>query len=258
MTTAAATLLAAASLLLASPAAAVAAPAPASNDVDPVDPFNPFNLTDCRGETAPEFDPSGRLRVLSWHIHYTTNTSDQERFYNAFVEEFQALFPPTDVGNLCPFGPNYGLDTYEYICSLEEAYEEAWAVERALEFEKANGVGEEESKLGGSPWTTPQRAFFVPLDSIDVTWAWAQANRGYLDLLKHPNSGCMHDDHSVRALWNATSETAPTINVLEFPCNVPATGCNDTIFSGPPSCGCDVPVEDDSPESSCANCLRYY
>ena len=218
-----------------------------------LDPFNPYNLTDCRNQTSPEFAAEGKLRVMSWHIHYTTNTSDQPRFYDAFAARFQQYFPPS--GPRCPFGPNYGSETYPYVCSLEDAYEEPWALERASVYERRH-LG----ALGGSPWTTPQRAFFLPLDYIDEGWAWAQANQGYLDVLLHPNTGCMHDDHSLRADWiiGPLSDSAPTIHVLEFPCNVPATGCNDTIYPGAPSCGCTVPLDSDAPEDSCENCARVY
>ena len=54
------------------------------------------------------------------------------------------------------------------------------------------------------PWTTAQRAFFIPLQHIDETWNWSQENKGELDMMKHPNTGCMHDDHSIRAEWNST------------------------------------------------------
>jgi len=206
--------------------------------------------------------------VLSWHIHYTTNTTDQPRFYYAFVDEFGSLMNPS--GDItCPFGPNYGSETYPYVCSLEDAPEDAWARELAETFEAAHGAPPPPPAgaarafptapiVGGSPWTTPQRAFFLPLAMIDAAWEWAQENQGYLDLLKHPNTGCMHDDHSVRALWLTAEDTAPAINVFEFPCNVPATGCNDTIYSGQPSCGCDMPVASDAPADSCENCARTY
>lgn len=48
---------------------------------------------------------------------------------------------------------------------------------------------------GGSPWSVPQRAFYIPVQHVDKTWLWARQNRGYLDIMKHPNTGCMHDDH---------------------------------------------------------------
>lgn len=222
------------------------------------DPMNPYNLTDCRNQTAPMFgDDESELRILSWHIHYTTNSSDQERFYDAMVEKFSDNFSPS--GALCPFGPNYGLESYPYVCSLESSYEEKWAAQSAHAFNVKNGISV------ADPWNGPQRAFFFPDAYIEEAWEYAQDIQGYVDILRHPNSGCMHDDHTTvanggRGLWVLanTSTSEPTINVLEFPCNMPATGCNDTIFSGPPSCGCDTPLNSDAPEDSCENCLRWY
>ena len=54
------------------------------------------------------------------------------------------------------------------------------------------------TQLGGSPWAGPQKAFFVPYEHIEETWKWAKANRGYVDIIKHGNTGCMHDDHGLR------------------------------------------------------------
>ncbi|KAJ8604239.1 hypothetical protein CTAYLR_009227 [Chrysophaeum taylorii] len=164
---------------------------------------------------------------MSWHIHYTTNRSDMARFYGAFVSRFSDVIAP---GVECPFGPNYGANSYKYVCSLESAI------------------------LEGSPWTTAQRAFFVPLEYAEVAWTYAKQIRGYLDILLHPNTGCMHDDHSVRAQW-VVETTVPTINTLEFPRNVPRTGCNDSSWPDmEPACGCVTPVASDAPQDSCGNC----
>lgn len=48
-------------------------------------------------------------------------------------------------------------------------------------------------EVGDGPWTVPQRAFFIPYAYLESTWAWAQDNVGHLDVLLHPNTGCMHD-----------------------------------------------------------------
>lgn len=224
-------------------------------------PFNPYNLTDCRNETALQFSPSGRLRVLSWHIHYTTNSSDQPRFYYAFIKQWKSLFPPND--NKCPFGPNFGLHTYKYVCSLEGAYEEPWAAELAREFERQHGNNTEARRQlsGAGPWSGPQRAFFVPLSQMELVWKWAKENREYVDVLLHPNTGCMHDDHSLRANWilGKRSKKNPSINILAFPCNRPTSGCQDNNFPGPPSCGCKTPLKSDAPQDACKHCkLKYH
>jgi hypothetical protein len=231
--------------------------------------------------------------LFSWHIHYTTNTSDQPRFYDAFIEHFQEYFPPVSVGNQCPFGPNYGRHSYVYMCSLETAPEEAWAFERAYAFERLHGaptnatfsplaftatlpdkkeeaaVAADERSMrpsvvvGDSPWgDLPQRSFFVPMSLSEEAWLWStdDKNQGYVDLLLHPNTGCMHDDHSLRQVWSlgaGSSPPDPLILSANFPCNVPTTGCNDNDYAGN-SCGCATPLDSDSPEDSCVNCTDNY
>ena len=72
----------------------------------------------------------------------------------------------------------------------------------------------------------------------------------------------MHDDHSVRAEWilPSTNMTKPIVNVSNFPCNVPGTGCNDSLYMGPPACGCDdlLPLPSDDPKYSCKNCINEW
>ena len=167
------------------------------------------------------------------------------RFYGAFTRAFAHLFDPT-TDDTCPFGPNYGR-AYKYVCSLEEPYSPEG--QRAI--------------YGGSPWgDNPQRAFYVPVEHIDTLWAWAKEHRGHSDVLKHPNTGCMHDDHGPRGVWvtgvSRPQSKHPIIETLEFPCNMPGTGCNDSHWSGPPSCGCKTPLTDDAPWNSCGNCHLSY
>lgn len=197
---------------------------------------------DCRNQTVVEL--GGVLPTMSYHIHYTTDKilsrPEMKTFYDAFVVEFSDRFASE---RLCPFGPNYGAyssDTFpsQTICSLEGA----------LEFEILGATID----VQGNPWgSLDQRAFFVPIESIEEAWEWSKANRGSLDVVKHPNSGCMHDDHGIRRVWEGTEHVIAT---LEFPCNVPATGCLDTDFSGPPSCGCAGTRSSDAPADSCGNC----
>ena len=150
-----------------------------------------YGLSDCRNQTSDNFNPDGKLRVLSWHIHFTTNSTDFNRFYEAFVAEFRESFPPD--GLECPFGPNFGvyllsdwllcpptlvslvrprcfsplsqgLNTYEYICCLDMAPEEKWALELARAFEAKHGVAGPRARSApipgaralGDPWSTPQ------------------------------------------------------------------------------------------------------
>merc|ERR1719240_1963260 len=163
------------------------------------------------------------------------------KFYAEFLEKFRSYFNPFQIH--CPFGPNYGAynsTTWPNgtMCSLEGV----------LEFEVAAGVD-----VQGDPWgSLAQRAFFIPIEMIDEAWNWSMENRGRLDIVKHPNSGGMHDDQGLRRVWSGTSHL---IKTLEFPCNVPATGCQDNDYEGPPNCGCDGPRVNDSRIASCKNCV---
>ena len=47
----------------------------------------------------------------------------------------------------------------------------------------------------------PEASFFIPLSHIWETWEWAKEHREYSDVLKHPNTGCMYDDHDKRGEW---------------------------------------------------------
>jgi len=198
---------------------------------------------DCRNQTVDYL--GGVLPTMSYHIHYTTDKTKDLTEFKTFYEDFIAKFSDKfGSDKTCPFGPNYGAyssDTFpsQTICSLEGA----------LEFEILGNRAD----VGGNPWgSLHQRAFFVPIEFIDETWEWSKENRGSLDVVKHPNSGCMHDDHGIRKVWEGT---AHTISTLDFPCNVPATGCQDNDYSGPPSCGCSGTLQDDAPEHSCKNCV---
>jgi len=198
--------------------------------------------TDCRNQTAS--GAGGKLAVMSYHIHYTTSSStvwnQAKGFYEGYVKKFGGKFKSSQ--EKCPFGPNYGSYNSDIWPSKTHC-----SLEGALEFEIAEGVD-----LQGNPWgSLNQRAFFVPIEDIDEAWEWAKANRGDLDVIKHPNTGCMHDDHGLRRIWNGTVHE---IYTLEFPCNVPATGCQDLDYHGPPSCGCKGTRDSDAPEDSCKHC----
>ena len=281
-----------------------------SKIIDALPPFNKNRSLLLHISHNPIYYPLFPPPSSSWHIHYTTNTTDQSRFYYAFIDQFSEYFPPASSkgGNLCPFGPNFGRFSYEYMCSLESAPEEGWAAERALAFEQKHGASadarfsplravaessrrlteeagpkmdekeveaaaaagkadatpdEEHPIVGENPWGgLPQRAFFVPLALKNAAWAWSQKNLGHVDIGLHPNTGCMHDDHGLRITWvlgDSDSDEDPTISTLAFPCNVPATGCNDNDFTGgEPSCGCSTPLESDAPADSCKNCDVNY
>ena len=164
--------------------------------------------TDCRNHTWTQ--DGGDLIVMSWHVHFLYNTSAMKPFSDAFKAAFEADFPPA--GAQCPFGPNYGNNDYPYTCALEDC-DPADA-----NFESAEGRSFRETGVGvgGSPWNDAQCAFFIPTKHIAKTWAWSQKHKNGVDLVKHPNTGCMHDDHSLRLLWDLSKGSpSHTINILE-------------------------------------------
>ena len=133
---------------------------------------------ECHNETY-NFE-GGNLIPMSWHIHYLLfNGSDGfDNFCTAFKEKFAQYFDTQSENLLCPFGPNNVGNSYEYICSFEDF--------APFADEKSN------------PWNDPQRAFHIPIEMIEETWEWAKNNKYGMDLFRHPNTGCMHDDHKVR------------------------------------------------------------
>ena len=62
-----------------------------------------------------------------------TNTTDQPRFYAAFLERFADVLPPGDAR--CPFGPNFGDNSYKYVCSLERGPPAPFSLPRAVDDE---------------------------------------------------------------------------------------------------------------------------
>merc|ERR1712156_1363592 len=196
---------------------------------------------ECHNETY-NFE-GGNLIPLNWHIHYV-KFNNRDGFYNfcmAFEEKFAHYFDPQSESPRCPFGPNYVGNTYEYICSFDHG-----SSDYCTNFvEKSN------------PWNDPNRAFHIPVEMIEETWEWAKNNKYGMDLFRHPNTGCMQDDHKVRGVWAKSSETEHSISYLDFPCNQPNSGCDDYALPGP-SCGCQMPLISDKLEDSCQNCEAQY
>ena len=78
---------------------------------------------------------------MSWHIHYLFNQEGFYSFCTTFEEQFAQYFDPEpEDGPMCPFGPNFGGNTYPYICSLERC---------------SNFL--DKSSSAGDPWNDPQR-----------------------------------------------------------------------------------------------------
>jgi hypothetical protein len=51
------------------------------------------------------------------------------------------------------------------------------------------------------PWLTTEWAIFFLDDMFSTFVPWIIQNRGHYDILVHPNSGCLVEDHSSWALW---------------------------------------------------------
>jgi len=53
-----------------------------------------------------------------------------------------------------------------------------------------------------TPFTIPNWSAYVPVDQYAVTAAWIHQHRGEYDVLIHPNSGCMAEDHLRWSSWS--------------------------------------------------------
>lgn len=51
------------------------------------------------------------------------------------------------------------------------------------------------------PFMTNTAAFSIPLDRFQETASWIMMNRGTYDVMIHPNTGCMLNDHIDWPLW---------------------------------------------------------
>lgn len=196
--------------------------------------------TDCRNLTWNLHGERGPLHVMSWHIHYNTNVSEFGRFYNKFIDRYRSRLPPGGVK--CPFGFDTGESSFGHICSLDDAPGIASEI----------GVASNSAWYG--PFETPSRAFWVPFEDGEEVFKWASSPtvKGTLDVLIHPNTGCMYDDHGPRAKWvTYNGRRAPGIKRLDFPCNVPGYGCSDQDHP----CNCiHTPLPSDAPQDSCLGC----
>lgn len=60
--------------------------------------------------------------------------------------------------------------------------------DRAREFEEGQ-LSSERRRLG-TPWSTPQRAFFIPLAHVAATWEWTKENQGAARPASAPHHPC--------------------------------------------------------------------
>merc|ERR1719357_606467 len=60
------------------------------------------------------------LKANAWHFHYVYNETTAaiaDYFTDRFVERFIDYFP-SEGGIECPFGPNYGGASHQYVCFM--------------------------------------------------------------------------------------------------------------------------------------------
>jgi len=51
------------------------------------------------------------------------------------------------------------------------------------------------------PFNSKTAAFSIPVDRFEEAVGWIMLNRGTYDVLVHPNTGCMLNDHLEWGLW---------------------------------------------------------
>ncbi|CAE8618338.1 unnamed protein product [Polarella glacialis] len=117
------------------------------------------------------------------------------------------------------------------------------------------------SRSSTCPFSAPQGYFSIPVQHVSEAWDFAQKIQGFVLLMLHPMTGCMHGDHHERIKWlplPGQKKVSVVDDGLGFPCNKPGTGCNDSAVepNGPPQCGCtnDLPHTDPS-QFSKNNCI---
>ena len=73
------------------------------------------------------------------------------------------------------------------------------------------------------PFNNAQFAIFIPTKDLQRAVEWSAKNRGSIDILVHPNTGCQVEDYSVWASWNGTPWQLDT---TFFTCNAPYPICH--------------------------------
>jgi len=54
------------------------------------------------------------------------------------------------------------------------------------------------------PFYTKTAAFSIPNEHFEATVGWMMLHRGDYDILVHPNTGCLLNDHLEWSLWAGT------------------------------------------------------
>eukprot|EP00091_Calanus_sinicus_P020725 TRINITY_DN584_c0_g1_i1.p1 TRINITY_DN584_c0_g1~~TRINITY_DN584_c0_g1_i1.p1 ORF type:complete len:238 (-),score=78.59 TRINITY_DN584_c0_g1_i1:357-986(-) len=184
-----------------------------------------LHLTHGQDTTCQDLDS---LDIDSWHLHYVYNDSSEataDTFTERFVEQFRDYFPCRGHSLL------YSVPTM---------------VDRLYRIFVFLGGGKGPDGGAHGPWDDPEYGFFIPLKYVTETLGWATINRAGLSLMFHINTGCMADDHTIRAFWAGEKRLMYPENL---PCNTPGTGC----AMKDPNCGCSLPLPG-GVEDTCENC----
>ena len=137
---------------------------------------------------------------VSYHIHVmiwqnnAVQTAKTMDFQRRFMEHFDLL----DKEN-CTFGAGDTAPEQKTICTFEVDWEPA------------------------GPFFTAQYSWFIPKADYERATAWTKQNRDDLDVLIHPNSGCMVEDHTDWAIWAGKPwQIDPSIFTCRYPgCRLP-------------------------------------
>jgi len=198
---------------------------------------------DCRNQTWKQDGGTLEVMSWHIHYTTVTEDMPRfyEAFLSRFADRFNPVQYPGFLKHQCPFGPNFGSSTFEcaqrtplhgantmpqrpspafrvparrYLFSRRPDARALCAYHRGgrpvarsatcvlhphTVCGRGVAVGTGQQGRGASLPHTQVHEPTLPRKRVSIGPAWFQ-----LDVLKHPNTGCMHDDHSLRARWNTT------------------------------------------------------
>ena len=132
-----------------------------------------------------DFNISICTTFQSYHIHTmflqnnANSTSAAIRLQESFMKEFGLTYEQSS----CEFLPNdpNNLDPSTTMCVFEVQYQPA------------------------GPFVTAQTTFFIPKADYEKAVSFTMKQRGLLDVMVHPNTGCGVEDHIIHPVWGGRS-----------------------------------------------------
>jgi len=122
-------------------------------------------------------DPSTPPQILSWHVHIVYNLASDITERALQLRDKTILYFQAYLGPECPHRFDDGL-----LCMIvDHNFTEV---------------------LTEGPFPAGEWSMFVPTPYLALVVPWLIQNRGEFDLLLHPNSGYMYEDHSIWASWS--------------------------------------------------------